>query len=698
MAVPETEHVETKINEAPIAEIDPHVQKTEFGLEWSDDYFYMRNREDPRVIPYLEAENIFADQKYAHLEDLREEVYQDILGRIVEDDTTVPVRKGKHEYYSRTETGKPYKIYCRKSLEKKAEEEIILDCNKYAEGLEFFQIGFFSTSPDLTCVAYGIDIKGDERYTLHIKNLETKEDFGPVIENVSKVRFDNLGNIYYTKPNEAWHCDNLYRTNYMEAAENSADEILIMHEKDQQFDLSLQCSSDRSIIFIKSESNITTELYYVLANEIVEPKLIFKRKQERELSIDRNGDYFYIMGNENAINFEFFRVHMDDPENTKEILISHSEDVTLEDFEMFENFIAIEERSGGFARVRILNPHNLSFYYVDFDLPACTLQTWGSNMEPHFHNDVVRVCLDTPICPTAYYDFNMATEEKTLAKQKPINNHNPEDYTMEYIFARGYDGTQIPMTLVYLKTLEVNSDTPVVMEGYGAYGFANDFVYWNKVYTFVNKGAIFCQAHIRGGGEFGRKWKNDGKLFKKQNTFLDFISCAEHLIFKNYTNPEKLIIWGTSAGGLLIGSTINMRPELFKGAMLSVPFVDVLNSMADASLPLTTGEWDEWGNPQKEEYFEYINRYSPYNNIWEQKYPQIFIQSSINDTRVLFHEPAKYCAKLRTVGANVTMKMNLVGGHGGKSGRYGKIREASWGFAWALELLGLTKAVLKGKL
>jgi len=694
----------------PVAEVLPPVAevettsvsgRTEFGKEWTDDYFYFQNRKDPRTIPYLEAENEYYQTRIGHLADLRQELYDDILGRIVEDDSQAPVQRGDHFYYRKTVTGQPYDIYCRKSVAT-GEEEIILDCNELAQGFDFFSLGVYTISPDCSCICYGTDTEGNERYTLHFKNLETKEDFGNQFENCSGATFDNQGNIFFTRNNEAWRSNQLFRASIED--ENS-EETLVMQEDDDKFGIRPKRSRDGRFLLIHVGSNITDEIWYLPTNASEqEPVCLFPRVEEIEVSADFHGDYVYYLTNDNNCkNFELRRKLISGDEEILRrnilncvdncVILHHDENITLEGFTIFENYIVIEERSSGLSQVRFLTVPGdvIQFHetYIFTEDESYVIWVSDASQNPNFNTNIVRIGYETPKQAETIYDYNMETNEKVLVKQKPVANFDSGDYKVERIFARGFDGVEIPITVLSLK--DQDDCAPLYLEGYGSYGYSNDFVFWNSIIGLVNRGVRVAQAHIRGGGEYGRNWKLDGKLYKKQNTFLDFVSCAEHLIFKNYTTADQLVCFGRSAGGLLIGATVNMRPELFAGAILEVPFVDIINTISDETIPLTCNEWDEWGNPKRsEEEFEYIARYDPYLNIRPQKYPRLYVCSSINDTRVLFHEPTKYTAKMRHVNpeTDIIMHMDLIGGHGGKSGRYGKIEQEARKLAWVLDVMG----------
>jgi len=682
----------------PVAERDPHVQTLKFtdgtSESWSDDFFYMRNKEDKRTIPYLDAENAYTDARLKDLEQCRKELYDEMLARIVEDDSQAPVKYGEYDFYSRTEKGKPYSIYCRRKGAD-GEEEIVLDCNKLAEGSEYFRLGAYQLSPDASILCYGVDFTGSERYELRFKNVETKEDFGPKIENAAGPQFDNIGNIYFSRYNDAWRPNQIFRKSYVKEDEPAA---LVMQEDNERFRLYVSRSRTGRFVYVVSASSISYETHYLSADSTEGLKCVFPRKEKVEYELEDWGDYFYIRTNEDAETFKLQRCLISDPENTIETIIECDPETTIKDVSAFSNFMSIQERGNGLDQIRILSLPNHESYSLEFPDESYLASVGSSKSNPHFDTDVVRFTYESAVIPDSTYDFNMATKERVLVKRLPVNNFNPENYEVRRIVARAYDGEKVPMTMLKRKDVELSADTPLFLDGYGSYGYSNDFFFSSKYYSLVDRGVTCVFTHIRGGGEYGRRWKDNGKLFKKQNTFYDFIACAEHLIFKKYTSASCMVCEGASAGGLLIGAVINARPDLFTGAVMRVPFVDVLNTITDASLPLTAGEWDEWGNPTNtSEEFEYIQRYSPYDNIRRQQYPAILLQSSLNDTRVLYHEPAKYIAKMRLLNPNtdITMKMHMIGGHGGKSGRYGRLLDRAYSFAWILKAFDLVKKAPK---
>lgn len=676
----------------PVARIDPKVDST-LGYQRIDNYYWLRERGSQDVLDYLNAENAHTEAVMKDTEEFQKSLYDEILARIKETDLTVPVRWGDYYYYSRTEKGKAYPIYCRKKGGLEAEEQITLDVNELAEGKEYMFVGFYEVSPDHKLLAYGADDKGSERYTLRIKNLETGELLPDVIEGFSgSIKWANDNKtIFYTMPDEAWRPFKLFR--HTLGGDPAGDEM-VYHEPDDAFWLSVSRTKSNSYILLKSESETTSEIRYIDAGTPAGKFMsIHPRQQDMRYSVGHRGDKFYILTNEDARNFKLMVTPVSKPSKKywKE-LIGHSTSVKLDNFELFEDHLVVYIREGGLKEIRIINMLTDEEHDIEFPEPAYSIwQSWN----PEFSSRILRFNYESMVTPNSVYDYDMNTRARELKKQKEVlGGYNPEDYITERIFAEAGDGTAVPISLVYRKGLVKDGSNPLYLYGYGAYGMSSDPGFSSRNLSLLDRGFVIAIAHVRGGGEMGRYWYDDGKLLKKKNTFTDFIACAEYLIEEKFTSKEKLVIGGGSAGGLLIGAVVNMRPDLFKIVVADVPFVDVMNTMLDETIPLTVIEYEEWGDPHEKEYYDYMVSYSPYDNVVAKDYPHMLIIAGLNDTRVQYWEPAKWAAKLRALKTDsnrLLLKTNMGAGHGGKSGRYERLREIAFEYAFIFDILGIKK-------
>jgi len=676
----------------PVAKIVPHVD-TMFGEEVVDNYFWLRERDNPEVIDYLKAENAFTDSVTQHTKDFQDKLYQEMLDRIKETDLSVPVKRDNYYYYNRTEEGKQYSIYCRKKGNLDADEEILLDVNKLAEGKDFMRLGVFAVSPDHKMLAYATDDKGNERYDLRIKNLETGKLYPDAIENIAtSVEWANDNKtLFYTITNDAWRPFKVYRHKLGDDAKNDK---MIYHEKDDAFFVGLGKTKSMAYLMIGIGSNTTSEYRYLDANnpfgkfKVVEP-----RKHEMEYDIEHHGDKFYILTNDNAKNFKLMEtpVNRTSKKYWKEV-IPHRDSVMLTGMDLFKDYMVIYERKDGLRQIRVTDFNTGEAHNIEFEEPVYAV--YGSK-NPDFKSHVLRFTYMSLVTPRSVYDYNMKTRDRELKKQKEVlGDYNPEDYQSERIYATASDGAQIPVSLVYKKGMKKNGNNPFYLYGYGAYGMNMDAWFSSNRLSMLNRGFIFALAHVRGSSTMGRAWYEDGKLMNKKNSFTDFIAVAEHLIDEKYTSQDKLVIGGGSAGGLLVGAVVNMRPDLFKIVVADVPFVDLMNTMLDETLPLTVIEWEEWGNPNEKEAYDYMRSYSPYDNVEAKAYPNMLLTGGLNDTRVNYWEPAKWTAKLR---ANKTddnilvLKTNMGAGHGGASGRYDYLKEVAFEYAFILDIMGIHK-------
>jgi len=679
--------------EPPVAKIEPVVD-TMFGEERVDNYYWLRERgsDSANVFAYLEAENAYTDAVMGHTDDFVEELFQEIKGRIKETDLSVPVKRGDYYYYSRDEEGKQYKIYCRKKGSMDAEEEIILDVNVLAEGKEFLSLGPYEVSPDHKLLLYGTDELGNERYKLQVKNLETGEMYPEAVENVSSnaTWANDNKTLFYTIVDDAWRPYQLYRH---VLGTDPEEDVLVYQEDDEGFWMGVGRTKDDQYLFIGIGSKTTDEYRYLDANNPTGKfKMIRAREQGVEYSVDHHGDKFYIVTNaDDAYNFKIMTAPDRNPSKKNwEDLVPHLDEVKIDGLDMFENYMVTYGRQDGLRLLRVTDMTTNESHDVEF--PEATYSVRGG-ANPDFNSELVRFTYMSLTTPQTVYDYSMKTRERTVMKKREVlGGYNADDYQAERVFATADDGTQIPISLVYKKGMVKDGNNPLYMYGYGAYGNCDDPWFSSSRISLMDRGFIYAITNIRGGGEMGRKWYENGKMLNKKNTFTDFIDCGEYLCEAKYTNPDKLIIMGGSAGGMLIGTVINMRPDLFEIAIASVPFVDVMNTMLDASIPLTVIEYEEWGNPNIEEYYRYMNSYSPYDNIAAQPYPHLLIQSSLNDTRVQYWEGAKWAAKLRAhnTGTNrLLLKTNMGAGHGGSSGRYDYLREIAFEYAFMLDCLDM---------
>jgi oligopeptidase B len=674
----------------PVAKQKPDAD-TIYGDIYIDNYSWLEQRDDPEVIAYLKAENKYTEEMMEHTQDLQKKLFDETIGRIKETDLTVPYKIDNYWYYTRTEKGKQYPLYCRKKDNLNAKEEIILNHNKLAEGLNYCELGILKVSPDHNYLAYSIDTAGSERYTLHIKHLRNDTLLNEKIKNIGySVQWANDNEtVFYTVLDNTERPFKLYSHRL---GTLQSDDKLIYKEKDPSFFVYIEKSKNKRFLFIETGSHITSEVYYLRSDN---PDGNFKLFQERESNIEYYveslKDKFIILTNENAENFKMVSAPITQPskKNWKEI-IPHRDSVKIDRFDIFRDYTVLYEREKGLQKIRIIQHNGEGDYYITFPEPVYAL--WRGN-NPEFDSNTLRFQYSSLVTPRTVIDYNMETGEREVKKQyEVVGDYDKTNYKSERIFATAKDSTMIPISLVYKKNMVIDGTNPLILYGYGAYGSSYDTYFSSIRLSLLNRGFIYAIAHVRGGGELGKQWHEKGKLLNKKNTFNDFISCAQHLIDKKYTSKNKLIISGASAGGLLIGTVINKRPDLFKGAVAEVPFVDVFNTMLNPSLPLTVLEYDEWGNPGKKIYFNYIKSYSPYDNVKAQNYPHLLILANINDTRVAYWEAAKWTAKLRKLKTDnniLLLRTKMGAGHMGASGRYDLYKDIAFEYAFILSLFGI---------
>jgi oligopeptidase B len=680
---------------APVAKILPKQLKKHNEVR-IDNYYWLNDRENPEVIDYLNQENAYYDSMTAHTKEFQKELFEEMKGRIKEDDQSVPYLYNGYYYITRYEKGQDYPIYSRKKGSLEAKEEILFDCNVLAKGHAFFQLGGLSVSPDNRFASFGIDTVGRRIYTIQVKNLETNEILSDVIENATggSVWANDNQTLFYTRQDKV-----TLRANQIfkhKLGSNADKDVLVYEEKDETFNVSVGKEKSKKYIVIGAESTLTTEYRILNSNT---PDAEFKVFQPRvrglEYSISHFGDSFYILTNKDkATNFKLMKT----PENATEKkhwkeVIAHREDVLIEDIEIFSNYLVVEERSNGLNHIRIMPWSGEGEYYLPFGSETYNAYT-TTNVD--FDTDILRYSYQSMATPSSVIDFNMKTKEKEIKKEQAVlgGQFDKNNYIEERVWATAKDGTKVPISLVYRKDLKKDGTNPLLQYAYGSYGVTMEPYFSTTRLSLLDRGFIYAIAHIRGGEDLGRQWYEDGKLLKKKNTFTDFIDCSQFLIQEKYTSAAHLYAEGGSAGGLLMGAVVNMAPELYHGVIAQVPFVDVITTMLDDSIPLTTGEYDEWGNPNNKKYYDYMLSYSPYDNVKEQVYPNLFVSTGLHDSQVQYWEPAKWVAKLRTHKKGNTvlyLNTNMDAGHGGASGRFEALKELAKEFAFLMDLEEIKK-------
>ncbi len=674
----------------PVAKRVTHIE-TVHGMQRSDDYFWLRERDNPELISYLEAENRFTQATTRHTKGLQKRLFAELKGRIKETDLSVPVKNGAYYYYTRTFEGKQYRTHCRKRGHLEAPEEVILDQNELAKRAEYFRIGGFEVSPDHRLVAYSVDTSGSETYTLRIKDLTTGELLPDEVLNTyyGLVWGNDNRHIFYTVLDDA---KRPYKALRHTLGTDASEDVVVHHETDERFHVRLGKTRSRKFVLLSLNSSVTSEVYVLDADQPTGSfRLINPRRQDMEYSVAHQGDYFYITTNDNATNFKVVRTPVDQPDkaNWSEV-IGHRPDVKVDRVSAFKHHLVIYERQAGLKKMRIRDVRNGSEHYVEFPEPVYTFFP-GPNEE--FDTTALRFSYTSLVTPRSVFDYDMETRTRELKKQvEVLGGYDPSQYESKRIFATASDGTKVPISIVYRKGTVLDGHNPMMLYGYGSYGASIDPAFRSSRLTLIDRGFVYAIAHVRGSGTMGRLWYEDGKFLNKKNTFTDFIACAEHLIEQGYTSPDRLAIRGGSAGGLLMGAVANMRPDLFKVVVAQVPFVDVINTMLDASIPLTVIEYEEWGNPNDKAYFDYMLSYSPYDNVEAKDYPNMLITAGLNDPRVQYWEPAKWTAKLRAMKTDnnrLLLKTNMGAGHGGASGRYDALKELAFVYAFILDTLGI---------
>ena len=673
----------------PVAKIIPH--KTQLhGVSLTDNYFWLRDKNNPEVKSYLDEENLYTEQFSKNFQPLADKIYNEVLSRWKQTDLSVPYFYKGYWYYTKTEEGKQYPFYVRKKNNMDSDEELILNQNELAKSFKFLGLGTFSVSEDGGFLAYSLDTTGFRDYYLYIKNLKTGEILTDYVGRVSGVVWgsDNK-TIYYTTQDHAKRSFRLYR----HILGNKNDEMLF-EEKDELYNVNVDKSSDDKFIFLTTASSNTTEVYFLNSeNSTAKLNLLYSKKEDHEYYVDHRGGLFYIITNENAKNFKVVTVSSNSfaKENWKDFIPARN-GIKVEDLRLFKNYAAVTERVNGLNIIRIYN-----FKTNNFTNIPVNEQVYSTNISVNrdFDATTLRYSYQSLVTPQSIFEYNFLNGEIKLLKQNEVlGGYDPNQYQSERIMVKTRDGVEVPVSLVYKKGTKIDGTAPMLLYGYGSYGISLPINFSLGRLSLLDRGVIYAQAHIRGGGDLGEEWHDDGKMLKKKNTFFDFIDCADFLVNNKYTSRDKLSIEGGSAGGLLIGAVLNFRPDICKAAHLAVPFVDVINTMLDETLPLTVGEFLEWGNPKKKSEFDYMTTYCPYTNLQKANYPSILITTSFNDSQVMYWEPAKYTAKLRTLLPKdnlLLLKTNMAGGHGGSSGRYDVIKEQAYAYAFLLNQIGVSK-------
>ncbi|AEH02201.1 S9 family peptidase [Lacinutrix sp. 5H-3-7-4] len=674
----------------------PIAKKIEKKLECHNDvridnYFWMNDRENQEVIDHLNTENNYTKSILKHTEAFQKELFEEMKGRIKEDDTSVPYKLNGYWYITKYEKGKDYPIYTRKKESLESEEEIIFDCNEMAKGHAYFKLGGISISPDNTMASFSIDTVSRRQYTLQVKNLVTGEIFSDKIENTtgSSTWANDNKTLFYTKKDAVTLRSNKIYKHKLYTKEE--DDILVFHEEDETFNAFVYKTKSKKYIIIGCSSTLTSEYRFLDANTPdAEFKIFQERERKLEYSIAHYDDSFYIITNNNeATNFKLQKtsIHATEKSNWVDVL-PHREEVLLEDIEIFKNYLVVNERENGLNNIRIISWDKTEDYYLDFNSETYTASL-GNN--PDFNSNTLRYSYNSLTTPSSVIDYNFSTKKSEVKKEQEVldKNFDKNNYTSQRVWATAKDNTKIPMSIVYKKGIELNGENPVLQYAYGSYGSTIDPYFSTIRLSLLDRGFIYVIAHVRGSEYLGREWYENGKLLKKINTFTDFIDCSKYLIKNKYTSPKHLYAMGGSAGGLLIGAVININPELYNGVIAAVPFVDVVTTMLDDTIPLTTGEYDEWGNPNEETYYKYMKSYSPYDNVAAKNYPNILVTTGLHDSQVQYFEPAKWVAKLRELKTDknkLIFHIDMEAGHGGASGRFESLKEVALEYAFLLDL------------
>ena len=661
------------------------------GRTLVDSYYWLRDKKNPEVAAYLEAENAYTDAVMKPTEAFQKKLYDEMLSRIKETDVEVPYKEGDYFYYSRTEAGKQYQIHCRKKGRLDAPEEVLLDVNELAKGQKFMSLGVYNVSDDGNLLAYTTDNTGFRQYTLAVKDLRTGKLLPDHAERVGSVVWANDNKaIFYTVEDAT--TKRQYQAYRHTAGTNGSDKM-IYEEKDERFDVYAGKTRSKAYIFLFSGSHTTTEVRYIPAGEpAAEFKVMEPRKQDVEYYPDHNGSFFYIRVNDTGRNFRLVKAPVTDPRSANwQEVVPHRANVMLDDTDFFKNYYVLSERENGLPQIRVTNLASGESRRIEFPEAAYASYPWVNR---EYDTSKFRYGYQSFITPRSVFEYDMATGKSTLLKQKEVpGGYDRTRYQVEQIYAPASDGVKVPISVVHLKGAKMDGKGPIYLTAYGSYGASYDIGFDSDLFSLIDRGAVVAVAHIRGGGEMGKAWHDDGRMMHKKNTFTDFVASAEYLVAQGYGSKDRLVIEGRSAGGLLMGAVLNMRADLFHAALVGVPFVDVINTMLDETLPLTVPEFEEWGNPKEKPAFDYMITYSPYDNIEAKTYPNMLVRTSFNDSQVMYWEPAKYVAKMRAVRTDhnsLILKTNMnPAGHGGASGRYDRLHETAFDYAYFLTQMGI---------
>jgi oligopeptidase B len=685
----------SKKNMPPVATIKPHKLEKHNDVR-NDNYYWLNDRENPEVIDYLNKENAYYNESTADSKEFQKSLFEEMKSRIKEDDQSVPYLYNGYYYITRFEKGKDYPIYSRKKGNLEAKEEIMFNCNEMAKGHSYFQLGGVSVSEDNKYATFAVDIVSRRIYTIQIKNLETGEILSDKIENVtggSTWANDNK-TIFYTKQDpKTLRSDKIFKH---QLGTDALKDVLVFYEKDDTFNTSVYKEKSKKYLVIASGSTMTSEYQILNADKPDDDFKVFQpRVRGLEYGISHFGDSFYVLTNkDDATNFKLMKTSekLTLKENWKD-LIPHRKEVLLEDIEIFRDFLVVEERENGLTKLRIMPWSGKGEYYLPFESETYSAYT-STNVD--FNTDVLRYGYQSLTTPSSVIDFNMKTKTKEIKKEQQVlgGKFQKENYEEKRVWATAKDGTKVPISMIYKKGIKLDGKNPFLQYAYGSYGYSMDCTFSSSRLSLLDRGFVFAISHIRGGEDLGRQWYEDGKLLKKKNTFTDFIDCSKFLIAEKYTSAKHLYAEGGSAGGLLMGAIVNMAPELYNGIIAQVPFVDVITTMLDDTIPLTTGEYDEWGNPNEKKSYDYMKSYSPYDNVIAQKYPNMLVTTGLHDSQVQYWEPAKWVAKLRTLKTDnnlLFLNTNMDAGHGGASGRFEALKEVAKEFSFLLGLENITK-------
>jgi oligopeptidase B len=661
------------------------------GRELVDNYFWLRDKQNPEVAAYLQAENVYTDAVMKPTEGLQKKLYDEMLSRIKETDVEVPYKEGNYFYYTRTEAGKQYTIYCRKKGILDAPEELLLDVNELAKGQKFMSVRDFAVSDDGNLLAYSTDNTGFRQYVLAVKDLRTGKLLPDHAERVGSVVWanDNKTILYTVEDPTTKRQFQLYR----HTAGTDGSDKLVYEEKDERFNVEAAKTRSKAYIFLYCGSHTTSEARYIPADQpMAEFKVLEPRKQDVEYYPDHNGSFFYIRVNDTGRNFRLVKAPVNDPRsaNWKEV-VPHRANVMLDDTDFFKNYYVLSERENGLPQMQVTDLASGKSRRIEFPEPAYSSYAYANR---EYDTSKYRYGYQSFITPRSVFEYDMATGKSTLLKQKEVpGGYDRTKYQVEQIYASASDGVKVPISVVHLKSAKLDGTGPMYLTAYGSYGFPLDISFNSDRFSLIDRGVVVAVAHIRGGGEMGKAWHDDGRMMHKKNTFTDFVASAEYLVKQSYGSKDRLVIEGRSAGGLLMGAVLNMRPDLFHAALVGVPFVDVINTMLDESLPLTVAEFEEWGNPKEKPAFDYMISYSPYDNIEAKSYPNMLVRTSFNDSQVMYWEPAKYVAKMRAMRTDhnsLILKTNMnPAGHGGASGRYDRLHEVAFDYAYFLTQMGI---------